>query len=158
MNASKKLVKKEKLSELISETIKYENGVFYLTVTGTSMTPTLYSDSSSVALVSVERKPVRKYDIVLFKRDNGDIVLHRVIKILPDGMLLVNGDSQVWTEKVRIDNILAVVQSYTKNGRRIKCSGICFWCKSTVWCILRPLRPRIFRLSAKLKQFRKHKH
>ena len=69
MNASKKIVEKEKLIELIRETIKYENGVFVLTVTGTSMTPTLYPNSSSVALVSAERKPVRKYDIILFQKD-----------------------------------------------------------------------------------------
>ena len=158
MNASKKLVKKEKLSELISETIKYENGVFYLTVTGTSMTPTLYSDSSFVALVSVERKPVRKYDIVLFKRDNGDIVLHRVIKILSDGQLLINGDSQVWTETVKAENIIAVVKSYNKNNRTVKCSGIRFFCKSAVWCLLRPFRPKIFRLSATLKRFIRFKN
>ena len=157
MNASKKIVEKEKLIELIRETIKYENGVFVLTVTGTSMTPTLYPNSSSVALVSAERKPVRKYDIILFQRSNGDIVLHRVIKVLPDGLFLVNGDSQVWTEKIKRENILAVAQSYTKNNRIVKCSGIHFRCKSAVWCMLRPLRPRIFRLSAKLKQLRKHK-
>lgn len=157
MNASKKIVEKEKLMELIRETLKYENGVFVLTVTGTSMTPTLYPNSSSVTLVSVKRKHVRKYDIVLFKRDNGDIVLHRAIKILSDVQLLINGDSQVWTEKVNTDNILAVVQSYTKNNRTVKCSGIRFWCKSAVWCMLRPLRPKIFRLSAKLKHLQKYK-
>lgn len=151
MNASKKIIEKEKLLELLSETIKYENGIFVLTVTGTSMTPTLYPDISSVTLVSVDKKPVRKYDIVLFKRDNGDIVLHRVIKILTDGMLLVNGDSQVWTEKIKRENILAVAQSYTKNNRIVKCSGIHFRCKSAVWCMLRPLRPKIFRFSAEMK-------
>ena len=151
MNASKKIIEKEKLLELLSETIKYENGIFVLTVTGTSMTPTLYPDISSVTLVSVDKKPVRKYDIVLFKRDNGDIVLHRVIKILTDGMLLVNGDSQLWTEKIKRENILAVAQSYTKNNRIVKCSGIHFRCKSAVWCMLRPLRPKIFRFSAEMK-------
>lgn len=144
--ASRKSYSFEKLLTIIEATIK-DNGVFPLTVTGTSMTPTLYSNRDVVHLVSVDSKPPKKYDIVLFKRTDGTVILHRIIKTLPNNKLLINGDSQSWTEEIEASQIIAVVKSYKRNNKNINCDTIGYKINSALWCSTRKIRPVLFKVS-----------
>lgn len=135
----------------IIETAITDNGVFPLTVTGSSMTPTLYGSRDIVHLVSPDYKAPEKYDIILFKRTDGRIVLHRIIKKLPDNRFLINGDSQSWTEEITATQIIAVTKSYSRNGKTILCNTTPYKLKSALWCSTRAFRPLIFKLSSFLK-------
>ena len=148
----KKKLTPENFLPLLKEIIE-NGGIFPLVVTGTSMTPTLYSDRDTVNLVSPENKVPRKYDVVLFVRNDGKFVLHRIIKVLPEQQFLINGDSQTWTEIVDGTHIIAVVESFSRKNRFISCSSPTFRIYSRVWCLLRPVRPFLFRCSAMLKKF-----
>lgn len=152
----KKICSAEKLLPILEDVIK-NGGTFPLTVTGTSMTPTLYSVRDSVNLVSAEKKPPNKYDIVFFKRTNGKLVLHRIIKILPNNQLLINGDSQIWTETINRSQIIAVVNSYNRNEKVTDCNSFSFKLYSLFWCNLKPLRPFLFKVSKCIKKIFKQK-
>lgn len=149
-NLKRKAYSFEKLIPIIEATIK-DKGVFPLTVTGTSMTPTLYSDRDVVYLVSVNDKPPKKYDIVLFKRTDGTVLLHRIIKILPNNLLLINGDSQNWTEEIEASQIIAITKGYKRNNKNVKCDTLRYRIKSAIWCSTRKLRPFLFKISGFLK-------
>lgn len=137
----------EKLVPIIEATIN-DNGVFPLTVTGTSMTPTLYSNRDIVHLVSTKTKAPQRFDIILFKRTDGTVILHRIIKILPNNKLLINGDSQCWTEEIDKSQIIAVVKSYSRKNKTINCNTTTYKVKSTLWCSTRKFRPLLFKFSA----------
>lgn len=150
MTDNKKVCSYEELLSIIEASIS-ENGVFPLVVTGTSMTPTLYSNRDVVHLVSTTCKFPEKYDIVLFKRPDGAVILHRIIKKLPDNKFLINGDSQTWTEEINFSQIIAVTKSYIKNNKKISCDTISYKIKSAIWCKTRRFRPFLFKLSSILK-------
>lgn len=153
-NSKKKSYSFDKLIPIIEATIA-KNSVFPLAVTGTSMTPTLYSNRDVVHLVSPNYKTPEKYDIVLFKRIDGTVVLHRIIKKLPDNKFLINGDSQNWTEEIEPSQIIAVVKNYSRNNKTISCATARYKIKSALWCSTRRLRPFLFKISAIVKGKRK---
>ncbi|MEE1280813.1 MAG: S24/S26 family peptidase [Acutalibacteraceae bacterium] len=150
MTENKKVCSYEELLSIIEASIS-KNGVFPLVVTGTSMTPTLYSNRDVVHLVSPTYKTPKKYDIVLFKRPDGAVILHRIIKKLPNNRYLINGDSQTWTEEINSSQIVAITKSYIKNNKKTSCNTTGYKIKSAIWCTTRRFRPFLFKFSSLLK-------
>lgn len=64
--------------------------------------------------------PYSKNDAVLFVRDTGSYVLHRITKILPDGMYEITGDNCIESENVREDRIIGVLSEVHRDGKTIK--------------------------------------
>ena len=95
-------------------------GFAVVPIRGTSMWPLLKEGKSQVQLVSGRTKQLKKGDIVLYRRKDGTLVLHRIIKIVKRNTYLVCGDHQ-WKleEQIREDLILAVAQGFFINGRYI---------------------------------------
>ena len=69
------------------------NQSIILKVRGMSMFPLLKDKRDSFKLEKIKDAPKRK-DIVLYKRDNGQFVLHRIIKE-KDGLYTIVGDNQM---------------------------------------------------------------
>ncbi|MBQ8858681.1 MAG: S24/S26 family peptidase [Clostridia bacterium] len=83
-------------------------GVFTLKPRGSSMRPTIVPGRDSVSIVALDGR-AEKYDILFYKRPDGQFVLHRVAAVEEDGYTLC-GDHQVDLEKgVREDWIIGVV-------------------------------------------------
>lgn len=87
----------------------------YFTV-GTSMLPLLRVRKDLVHL----RKPqgrLKSYDVALFRRRNGQYVLHRVVEVR-DGDYVFLGDNQIRQEKGITDSqIIGVMEGVTRNGK-----------------------------------------
>ena len=97
--------------------LQLENGQkANLTVTGCSMMPMLRQYRDSVQLKPIEGR-LLPGDIALYKRDSGQYVLHRVIRLIPEGYFFC-GDNQSELETVRQDQLIAVVTGYTKKGKQ----------------------------------------
>ena len=76
--------------QLANEVIS-SGGEFRLFHKGTSMMPLLRQGIDSVVLVSPD--DIKKNDILLYKRSNGQFVMHRAIKIKNDEYIMC-GDNQ----------------------------------------------------------------
>ncbi len=101
---------------LIEESIK-DGGQFVLYPRGTSMNPTIYEGKDCVVLTEV--KSLERYDIVLYKRESGQFVLHRIMKI-KNGNYIMCGDNQYIFEKgIKREQILAVVEEVRKQDGRV---------------------------------------
>ncbi len=112
-----------------------------LQITGSSMTPFLAPGRDSVML-SKPQKPLRTGDMVLYQRDSGAYVLHRIVRREQNGTFSIVGDGQERIEAgIRSDQIFAVVQYAVRKGKR-QAPG-CFWWEffAHVWIHLIPLRP-----------------
>ena len=61
-------------------TVINEKGFLVSTIVGISMYPLLRQRKDSVHIVKIN-KTLKKNDVILYKRDTGQYVLHRLIKI-----------------------------------------------------------------------------
>ena len=116
---------------LLSETFS-RGGTLNFTPHGTSMRPLLNGTSD---LVTLEKAPadLKKYDVVLYRRDNGTLVLHRIVRCDDDGSFTMMGDNQITLEKgIRRDQISARMCAYKKGEREYTLSAASyrFYCRA----------------------------
>ena len=105
---------------VVLEMIK-DGGSYPLSGSGYSMKPFL-CENDTLILTSVEGRRIRVGDILLYERDNGKFVLHRVYKVKRDGTFEFVGDNQYKAEKgIRQDQLRAYVEKVIRNGKEIDC-------------------------------------
>lgn len=125
------------LSELLLLQME-TGGRAQLTVTGGSMLPMLSPHRDAVELTLADR-PLKKGDIILYRRENGAFVLHRIIA-LRDGAYCCSGDNQVMREPVKPEQVLALVDGYIRKGKRRSVDGFGYRLYKTLWVALFPVR------------------
>lgn len=109
-----KTVSMQELGPIIAQTVN-TGGIAELTVTGRSMLPLLLNRRSIVRLS--RRESYAPGDIVLFRRDNGDYVLHRICRI-HDGVYDILGDNVPAPDcNIRPEQLIAAVCAYSRRGR-----------------------------------------
>ena len=96
-----------------------ELGYAVVPVRGTSMWPLLKEGKTRVQVEVKEGKQVRKGDIVLYRRKDGTLVLHRIMKVEEDGFRVCGDHQWKLDEKVQEEQILAMAQGFFKNGNYI---------------------------------------
>ncbi len=122
-----------------------DHTVIPLLVTGSSMAPMLLDRRSVVYLERNRAYVPRRGDILLFCRPDGTVVLHRLVKCLEDGQLLINGDAQAWTETIFPEQIVARVVRFRRKRRERSVEGLGYRLYVRLWMPLRPLHPKIWR-------------
>ena len=82
------------------------------------MWPLLKEGESRVQLAVPDGRPLRKGDIVLYRRKDGTLVLHRIVRLSEPGTYVTCGDHQ-WKadEWVTDGQILAVAQGFFRKGQ-----------------------------------------
>lgn len=95
-----------------------ENGTLTYSNIGVSMMPLLKQGRDLFTLTKLEDGVrAKKYDAVLYRRPPNKYVLHRVIKVLPEGYV-IRGDNCIKKEFGVTDNdMLAVMTSFVHRGR-----------------------------------------
>lgn len=86
---------------------------------GTSMWPLLTEGKCRVKITAAEGKMLKKGDIVLYRRKDGTLVLHRIMKVEEDGFWVCGDHQWKLDEKVQEEQILAIAQGFFKNGNYI---------------------------------------
>jgi hypothetical protein len=142
MDSSKnKRIDLDSLMPIIREQLEGGNSVTF-SPRGVSMLPMLHQGRDTVTLSPIEGK-LKKYDLPLYKRDNGKYVLHRIVSV-KDGITCV-GDNQFAFERgLREDQMIAVVTSFNRNGKEISTNSTGYKLYCRFWHHTRLLR-RIFR-------------
>ena len=144
----KQIVDMKRLEPSIKEIIG-AGGNVRLTVTGQSMMPTLIEQRDSVILVKPDK--LKKSDIILYQRTNGEYVLHRIVKVTKEGYGLC-GDNQMKVEfPVLPEQIIAVVSAIVRKGKMISKNQPCYKISSAIWTNFIPLRPFMLKTVTKIK-------
>ena len=111
-----------------------------ITVTGQSMYPFLRDCQDSVGLASETYQNILRGDIVLIRRDNGEYVLHRVIRKCTDTFYII-GDGQVRVEgPLKSSQLIAKVRTVWRGEHEIDCTGALWKLLSHIWLYCLPLR------------------
>lgn len=143
METRHKILAPELLIEEYRKLLWEENaGPLPLTVTGNSMSPFLIHGRDSVWL-SRPPRPVRRGDILLYRRENGMYVLHRVYKVTKESYTML-GDAQTEPERgIRAEQVIAVVTRVERKGQCLVPG--CFWWFffEKIWIRVVPLRKGI---------------
>ena len=145
-------VESNELFQFVIEVLK-SGQTARLNVVGTSMNPFISTNRDSVELKSTGFADIRKGDIVLFQRENGKFVLHRVYKKTADCFYML-GDAQTWIEGPLYPNqVFAKATAIhkekatllNKKGSVLACDSLKWRTISSVWMILRPFRKVIMK-------------
>ena len=119
--------------------------VLPLVVTGNSMSPFLIGGRDKVFLARLDR-PARRGDILLYRRNNGQYVLHRVYRTGTEGMTMVGDAQQELEPGIRQEQILAVVTRAERKGKPMAPGSFCWGFFEKVWIQLVPTRPFLRRV------------
>ena len=122
------------------EEVLAQNGKLAYTNVGISMMPLIREGRDVMMIEARETAAIRRYDAVLFRRTGvtgrGAYVLHRILKILPDGKYWIVGDNCTSGEVVDPANVLGVLTQVSRDGRKtIRVTDlsyrayVLFWCK-----------------------------
>ncbi len=113
-----------------------------LVISGNSMTPFLVSGRDTVFLSKVTG-PLKKGDMVLYRRSSGQYVLHRICKAEGKSFCLV-GDAQTAVETgIRGDQVLAKVTAVRRKGRLLQAGSFWWDFFEKAWIRMIPLRPAL---------------
>ena len=108
---------------------------------GYSMYPFIDPRRDEVVLAGIEEgSALRRGDVVLYRRENGMLVLHRIYKIGQDGLYLL-GDHQTAIEgPVRREQVKGKMTGMVRDGRYMDVGNPGYRMLSVVWLWLRPAR------------------
>ena len=145
----RKIVSPETVMEPLLELLKEAEAV-PLVVSGSSMAPFLAHGRDTVYLSKVTQPPGRG-DVVLYQRNNGKFVLHRVLRVEGEVYTML-GDAQTVAEPgIHREQIRAVVTAVRRKDRLLQRGGVLWFFFEKVWLSMVPLRPvarrvcRVFR-------------
>jgi hypothetical protein len=120
------------------------HGVIMRPNKGVSMMPLLRENRDVMVIRKREAERLRKYDAVLFVRDNGEYVLHRILKVNPDSYWIV-GDNCISGEIVREEQVIGILTEIVRDGKTIHVTDRGYLAFVHIWCALFPLRSRWMR-------------
>ena len=106
---------------------------------GFSMMPLLRQDRDVFTIEKMGAERCRKYDVVLYKDCRGKYILHRIIKVLPDGYV-IRGDNNYFTEFKTDGEILGVMTGFQRDGKSYKITDFSYRTYSVFRCASYPLR------------------
>lgn len=128
------------LMPLIKETISKGKSIRF-SVTGNSMFPLFVNRRDSVTVSPVDK--IKKYDIVLHRREDGTYIMHRVIGVKGD-VLTIAGDNEIQKERnVSCSAVVAKVTAFTRKGRDYTMNELWYKLYSRLWLAVFPFRYEI---------------
>lgn len=124
-------------------------GSFLYTNVGISMKPLIHQNRDIMEIHKKGPERCKKYDVVLYKRGTK-YILHRILRVLPDGYLIA-GDHNTFVEKdITDERILGVMTRVIRNGKSITPDNTWYQLYVHLWCDAYPIRMIIIKVKQKI--------
>ena len=127
------------------------NGKIIYTNVGDSMMPFI-KQGRDVLVISRAEGRLKRYDVPLYKRDSGQYVLHRILKVRENDYVIC-GDNRCSREYGITDrHIIGVLTGIIRDGREIPVTDRKYRIYVHLWCDFFPVRAFIIRIRQFLKR------
>ena len=131
----------EDLYPIIEQKMK-EDSSFSFRACGVSMLPYIRDGKDLVTLGKI-KEPLKKNDVVFYRRSSGQFVLHRIVKIRDDQKFDLCGDHQFRIERgVLPEQMIAKLVRLERDGKQVFLTSRL----TTLWCFLLPVRRFFLRI------------
>lgn len=101
------------------EEIIEQQGVLVYTNTGTSMMPLLRQHRDLLVIKPKPEGRLHRLDVPLYKRDNGQYIMHRVIWVRKNDYVMC-GDNQWYPERgIQDRHIIGILDAVVRDGKTI---------------------------------------
>lgn len=126
------------------EEIKKSGRIIYTNV-GDSMMPYI-KQGRDVLVISEVNGRLNKYDVPLYKRDSGQYVLHRILKVRENDYVIC-GDNR-WNKEYGITDrhIIGILTGVIRDGQEIPVTSRKYRIYVHLWCDIFPVRAFILRV------------
>ena len=150
MNHKQEVVSFELLMPMIEDSFR-QGLTVTIPITGNSMRPLLWHKRDSVILAPCDATTLKRGDVPLYQRENGQYVLHRIFRVYKDSYTML-GDAQTDPEVgIGQQQIRAVMVAYIRKGKQVPCTRWWYRCFVVVWRWCRPIRPFLFTVWKRLR-------
>ena len=113
---------------------------------GDSMLPLIRQGRDLLVIEKTHGARLNKYDIPLYKRDSGQYVLHRILKVRENDYVIC-GDNRYNKEYGITDrHIIGVLTSVVRDGKELDFGSFKYRLYVFLWCGLFPVRAFILRI------------
>jgi len=132
------------MNKISFEEILEKEGRLVYSNAGDSMLP-LIREGRDLLVIERPSGRLKKYDVPLYRRDSGQYVLHRVLKVRENDYIIC-GDNR-WQKESGIEDrhILGVLTAVIRDGRELPLTGWRYMLFVRLWCGLFPLRALILK-------------
>ncbi len=133
-----------------------QNGRLIYTNKGDSMMPLIKQDRDLLVIKPVNGR-LKKYDVPLYRRDSGQYVLHRILKVRKDDYVIC-GDNR-WSKEYGISDrhIIGVLTAVVRDGRVVSFESWKYKLYVHLWCDFFLVRALITHVISKLKRMKRKK-
>lgn len=128
----------EAVMPLIRERLAAGQTVRNMSFHGVSMRPMLRQGKDYVELAQLPER-LKKYDLPMYRSAGGKYVIHRVVDVQDDYYICL-GDNTYRYEKVRPEQMVAIVCAFTRAGKRISVENRAYRVYCRFWCAIIPVR------------------
>lgn len=111
-------IKLEAMFPVMEEQLR-AGGSFCFGPKGVSMLPLIHQGRDTVVIAPISGK-LKKYDIPLYRRENGQFVLHRVVAVKKDGYVMCGDNQYVREHGIRDEQLIGVLTEIRKPDKTIK--------------------------------------
>ena len=134
-----------------------KNGKLIYTNQGDSMLPLIKQDRDLLIIEPVHGR-LKKYDVPLYRRDSGQYVLHRILKVREDDYVICGDNRWVREYGIQDRHIIGVLTAVVRNGKEIAVTDWKYRLYVHLWCDLFPIRAFIVHVINKLGRYRKERN
>lgn len=131
-----------------------KNGVLIYTNVGDSMMP-LLRQHKDIIIIKKSVDKLKKYDVPLYKRSNGQYVLHRILKVNKNDYVLCGDNRWQLEHGITDKNIIGVLTGFIRDGKEILVTNKRYMLYVHLWCDFFLIRAFILRVKQYLKRWSK---
>lgn len=109
-----------------------EKGRIVFTNRGVSMMP-LLRQNKDLMIIEAPTEPYKRLDAVLFERPNGQLILHRILKVYDDRYWII-GDNCRDGEDVPKEAVLGILTGVKRGKKTISTDDFAYKMYVRLWC------------------------
>ncbi|MCQ4021828.1 MULTISPECIES: S24/S26 family peptidase [unclassified Ruminococcus] len=124
-----------------------KNGKLVYTNVGYSMMP-LLRQKRDLIIIEKPNGRLKKYDVPLYKRPNGQYVLHRILKVRENDYVICGDHCTRREYGVTDEQIIGVLTAFVRNGKTYSVSHKGYRAYVHLWCDFFYIRVSVLRAKA----------